>query len=470
MPLLCGHYDREMIDQVQDQDQRRPRSRDRAEPPTVTHGAEADRLVLAAETSMRTGSLTEAVSHLRDALNHAPKHLRACQLLAMALELQGRRADATEAWLSVGVALESLDQLDHAADTYRKVIARKPDCVRAHNKLGWVLLKLAKPHEAMRCFESAIAIDPESEQLHKRLGCAALMANDEERGWQEWGWRDGLLERHRFEQPAWDGDVESLKGRTILTWSEFALGDSLQCLRYLSLLAQHGAKVVVEIQSTLVPLVQRMPSVSEVVASGAPLPPFDIHAPLFSLAPAFQKERLGAGIPYVEVGDDLIATWRNKLAPIPGKRHIGLTWAGSPTGSNNRYRHTSLSSYAPLAGVKDARYISLQLGPRAADLHNPPAGLEIEPLLDESCTAADTAALMMNLDLIISIDSMVAHLAGALARPVWCVTWLSPAWWLWHSKDDHSLWYPTMRLFQQIRAGDWQDVLVRVRAALETHR
>ena len=187
---------------------------------------------------MRTGSLTEAVYHLRDALNHAPKHLRACQLLAMALELQGRRADATEAWLSVGVALESLDHFDLAADTYRKVIARKTNCVRAHNKLGWVLLKLAKPKEAVSCFESAIAIDRESEQLHKRLGCAALMAHDEARGWREWGWRDGLLERHRFEQPAWDGDVESLKGRTILTWSEFALGDSLQCLRYLPLLAK----------------------------------------------------------------------------------------------------------------------------------------------------------------------------------------------------------------------------------------
>ena len=144
MRLRRDRYDREMIDQVQDQDRQRPRSRDRAEPPTIARGAEADRLVLEAEACMRTGSLADAVSRLRDALNHAPKHLRACQLLAMALELQGRRADATEAWLSVGVALESLDQFDHAADTYRKVIARKPDCVRAHNKLGWVLLKLAK--------------------------------------------------------------------------------------------------------------------------------------------------------------------------------------------------------------------------------------------------------------------------------------------------------------------------------------
>ena len=454
-----------MIDEVQDR--QRPLSRDRAEPPSVARGAEADRLTHTAEALLRAGSMAEAVGHLRDALNHAPKHLRACQLLAMTLELQGRRGDATEAWLSVGVALEALDQFEHAADTYRKVIARKPDCLRAHNKLGWVLLKLAKPAEAVCCFEAALAIDPDSEQIHKRLGCAALMANDDARGWEEWGWRDGLLERHRFEQPAWDGNVESLRGRTILTWSEFALGDSIQCLRYLPLLTGHGAKVIVEVQATLVPLVQRMPSVTDVVASGAPLPRFDIHAPLFALAPAFQQQRLGVGVPYFDVSEDLIASWRDRLAPSATQRTIGLAWTGSPTGSNARYRHTSLASYAPLAGVKDARYISLQLGPRAADLHTPPPGLHIEPLLDDSCTAADTAALMMNLDLIISIDSMVAHLAGALARPVWCVTWLSPAWWLWHTKDEHSLWYPTMRLFQQVRAGDWHDVLTRVRAALD---
>jgi hypothetical protein len=207
--------------------------------------------------------------------------------------------------------------------------------------------------------------------------------------------------------------------------------------------------------------------VTDVVASGAPLPRFDIHAPLFSLAPTFQHQRLGAGVPYFDVSDDLIAAWQQRLSPTPGQRTIGLAWAGSPTGSNARYRHTSLSSFAPLAGVTNARYISLQLGPRATDLLTPPPGLQIEPLLDDTCTAADTAALMMSLDLVISIDSMVAHLAGALARPVWCVTWLSPAWWLWHSKDGHSLWYPTMRLFQQVRAGDWHDVLSRVRAALE---
>jgi tetratricopeptide (TPR) repeat protein len=435
---------------------------------------EADRLVDAGEELVRAGALTDAVRTLRDALNLTPRHLRACHLLACALELLGRRAEATEAWLGVGVALEALDQFEQAAAMYGKVIERKPDCVRAFSKRGWVLLKLARPEEAVRCFEAALGIDPGNEQLHKRLGCAALMANDEARGWREWGWNDGLLERHRFEQPAWDGRAEALRNRTILVWAEFALGDTIQCLRYLPLLKASGARVVVETQATLLPLIQQMPCVDQAVVSGAPLPSFDLHAPLFSLAAAFHENRLGGGMPYLSVGDDLIASWRERLAvsaPDAGSRHysrtIGLAWSGSPTGSNARYRFTRLASFAPLADLPDTRFVSLQLGPRAADLQTPPQGLRVETLLDESCTGADTAALMMNLDLIITIDSMIAHLAGALARPVWTITWLSPAWWLWQMDGDRSSWYPTMRLFQQQRAGDWADVLARVRASLE---
>jgi tetratricopeptide (TPR) repeat protein len=455
-----------------------------------------DQLTDAGDALLRSGSIAVAVRALRDALNISPKHVRACQLLACALELLGRRAEAIEAWLGLGVALEAHGQFEQAAAIYRKVIERKPDCARAMNKLGWVYLKIAKPQEAVRCFEAVLAIDGENGQVHKRLGCAALMANDEPRGWQEWGWNNGLRGQHRFEQPMWDGGP--LHGRTILAWAEFALGDSIQCLRYLPLLKELGARVVVECQATLAPLVQRMPCVDEAVASNAPLPAFDVHAPLFSLPAAFQAQRLGAGLPYLTVGDDLVAVWRERLlaSAHPGLgsssgggsgsglggglgsssggtggtrcRTIGIAWSGSPTGSNARFRFTTLSSFAPLAGLPDTRFISLQLGPRAADLLTPPPGLHVETLLDESCTAADTAALMMNLDLIVSIDSMVAHLAGALARPVWCVTWLSPAWWLWHTEREHSLWYPTMRLFQQKRAGDWAEVLTRVRTALES--
>jgi tetratricopeptide (TPR) repeat protein len=434
-----------------------------------------------ADTLLRSGSIVEAVQTLRDALNIAPKHVRACQLLACALELLGRRAEATEAWLGLGVALDAHDQLEDAAATYRKVIARKPECVRALNKLGWVLLKLAKPEEAVRCFESVLALDSGHEAVHRRLGCAALMANDEPRGWQEWGWNNGLRGQRRFEQPMWDG--APLHGRTILVWAEFALGDTLQCLRYLPLLKDLGARVVVECQATLLPLVQRMPCVDQAVASNAPLPPFDVHAPLFSLPGAFQTSRLGAGVPYLTVGEDIIAAWRERLRASEGSGHghapratrkaspirtIGIAWSGSPTGSNARFRFTTLSSFAPLADVPDVRFISLQLGPRAIDLLAPPPGLRVETLLNETCTGADTAALMMNLDLIITIDSMVAHLAGALARPVWTVTWLAPAWWLWQNDGDRSLWYPTMRLFQQKRTGDWADVFARVRAELET--
>jgi Flp pilus assembly protein TadD len=433
----------------------------------VVRPRDAELLTDVGDTLLRSGSIAEAVKTFRDALNIAPTHVRACQLLACALELLGRREEAMGAWLGLGVALDAHGQFEEAAATYRKVIAKKPGCVRALNKLGWVLLKLAKPQEAVRGFEAVLALDPEHAAVHKRLGCAALMAGDEPRGWEEWGWNNGLRGQRRFEQPMWDGTA--LHGRTILVWAEFALGDTIQCLRYLPLLKDLGARVIVECQATLVPLVQRMPCVDQVVSSEAPLPPFDVHAPLFALPGAFQDARLGAGVPYLTVGHDLIAAWRQRLDIAPARtRTIGIAWSGSPTGSNARFRFTTLSSCAPLAGLPDVRFISLQLGPRAIDLLAPPPGLRVERVLDETCTAADTAAVMMNLDLIITIDSMVAHLAGALARPVWAVTWLSPAWWLWHTEGDTSLWYPTMKLFQQTRAGDWSGVFTRVRAALES--
>jgi tetratricopeptide (TPR) repeat protein len=437
-----------------------------------------DILTDSGDALLRSGEAARAVQTLREVLNIAPTHVRACQLLACALELLGRRQDATEAWLGLGVALEGHAQFEEAAATYRNVIARKPDCLRALSKLGWVLLKLAKPQEAVCCFERALALDNNNGQLHKRLGCAALMAGDEPRGWDEWGWDNYLRVPHRFEQPMWDRSEASLHGRTILAWSEFALGDTIQCLRYLPLLKSFGARVIVECQATLVPLVQRMACVDEAVASNAPLPAFDVHAPLFSLPSAFQATRLGAGVPYLTADPEMIETWRRRLAitprdiartdgATPTPRTIGLAWAGSPTGSNTRFRHTTLSSLAPLASLPNARFFNLQLGPRAKDLLAPPPGLHVEPCLDESCTAGDTAAVMMNLDLIISIDSMVAHLAGALGRPVWCTTWFSPAWWLWHTDSDTSLWYPTMRLFQQKQSGDWANVFARVRAALD---
>jgi tetratricopeptide (TPR) repeat protein len=448
--------------------------------------ATADLLTDTGDKHLRSGDIVEAVREFRRALDIWPMHIHACQQLAYALDLIGRREEATEAWLSVGVALEAHDQFEEAAAIYRKVIARKPDCTRALNKLGWVLLKVAQPQEAVRHFEAVLALPTHHDngQVHKRLGCAALMAGDEPRGWAEWGWNNYLRVPHRFEQPMWDQSATSLHDRTILVWAEFALGDSIQCLRYLPLLKNLGARVVLECQATLLPLVRSMPSVDEAVASNAPLPAFDIHAPLFSLPSAFQTARLGAGVPYLRADHELMEIWRRRLC-IPERRtagqisptasaeasrnlrNIGIAWAGSPTGSNARFRHTTLSSFAPLAGSPGVRFISLQLGPRANDVFAAPPGLHIETYLDESCTAADTAAVMMNLDLVIAIDSMVAHLAGALARPVWTVVWFSPAWWLWHTNGDRSLWYPTMRLFQQKQTGDWAEVFGRVRAALE---
>jgi tetratricopeptide (TPR) repeat protein len=433
----------------------------------LLHPSNIELHVDSGEALLRRGAIEQALAALRTAFAINPKHVRTCRLLVRTFERLRRVDESATAWRRLAEALEAEHRLPQAVRAYRRAIARQPDC-RTLENLGQLHLILAQPEQAQRCFKAALELDRDAPFAHARLGLASLWLGDHVNGWEEYSWIHGLISQPRtFETPAWDGSC--LNGRTILLWADLALGDSIQHARYFPMVKALGARVIVESHPDLVTTLAGVAGVDEVIPRGSRLPHFDVHAPFLGLPRVFHKrsDSIPASVPYVTVPDELRERWRERLGRSD-RRTVGIVWASEPAHWQSRFRAASLAAFQPLGRVPNLRIISLQWGVHANELVAPPEGLRVERLLDDTCTIADTAALMLNLDLVVTVDTMPAHLAGALAKPVWVlVAFHAPAWWLSHCDGDRSSWYPTMRVFRQRRAGDWRDVLERVRAALE---
>jgi tetratricopeptide (TPR) repeat protein len=425
-------------------------------------GAHADLQRGIGEALWHLGAIDEAVDALGRALQSDPKHVGASHLLALALEQLGLDADAAGAWLAVGVHLEEGQHLEEAAAAYERALALKPDCLKALLNLGKALAALGRLSNAIKCFEAALRLDPDHARIHIELGRASYLAGDIDRGWDAFALcHPPGLHGWTFDQPLWDGG--RLDGRTMLVWADQELGDTVHFLRYLPFLKARGARVAVECQARLVPLVQRMPDIELVIAQGAPRPAVDVHVPITLIPILCQACRrpIPRCMPHFSMDQHLIAKWRQTRTDMT----IGLSWAGHPEGINAFYRFAPLAAFAPLLEIRGVHFVSLQMGPQVSELLNPPFGMAVEHLQNDACSMADTAALMQSLDLVITIDSLVAHLAGALAKPVWLVL-PYVADWRWMRDTDESPLYPTMRLFRQTRPGDWKEVFERVLASL----
>jgi hypothetical protein len=333
--------------------------------------------------------------------------------------------------------------------------------------LGRMYLRSRKPRRALPLFEAAVALAPDDRWAHIHLGWSHGLIGDLPRGWSEIACFHRLgPQRRSYDRPTWDGS--RLDGRTVLLWSNAGLGDAIQMLRYVPLIPARGGRVAIECQSNLISLVEGVEGVDVAIPAGAPLPDFDLQAPLSLLPCLFPTtvQHIPGPMPYLRVAPLLVQHWRQRLHAGGRTRMVGLVWSGEPRNPEARQRFAPLAALSPLGGVHDVTYVSLQLGPGATELLTPPPGLRIRQILDEACPIHETAAVLMNLDLVITVDTMIAHLAGALARPVWTMLPYAADWrWL---KGPHSPWYPSMRLFRQLRRGDWDSVVRRVRSALET--
>jgi tetratricopeptide (TPR) repeat protein len=383
-----------------------------------------------------------------------------------ALELDPKTAGI---WMDLGSVQRHLRRFDEAKFSCRRAIELNPTAPMEYYNLGVVHLDLCEIEQAIACFRRAVEVKPSAPLPHWGLALALLVDGQYIEGWREYEWRwectDIFAPRPKFAQPAWAGDDPT--GKRILVYPEQGLGDAIQFARYAPLLSRLGANVTVQCAPSTKRLFATLPGVKAIHCEPEKLPEFDAHCPLLSLPMMLKTtvEAVPAEVPYLFADPDRVAVWERKLAAIPGKLKLGIAWAGNPEHQRDQDRSCGLALLAPLGQIADVALISLQKGPAAAQAATPPPGLMVHDFTAELSDFAETAALIASLDLVIAVDTSVAHLAGALGKPVWTLLAFAPDWrWLLNRTD--SPWYPTMRLFRQSVPGDWSAPIQSVSTGL----
>ncbi|HEY2584487.1 MAG TPA: tetratricopeptide repeat protein, partial [Tepidisphaeraceae bacterium] len=444
----------------------------------------AETCLNAAHALRRSGRPAEAMARYRQAIALKPDLVPAHNNLGNLLRESGRideaiaafrkalehRPDYVEAQNNLASALLETGQPEASLQHYQRAIAARPDVPELYNNLGKAHRAAGDVPAAIAAHEKALALKPDDADAHWNLSLMLLLSGQFERGWNEYEWRWAVPEfrspRPDFRQPQWVG--QPLQGKRILLHAEQGFGDTIQFCRYAPLVAQQGGRVILECPPELHRLLQILPGVEQLIAAGEPLPEFDFHSPLLSLPRIFRTriETVPNFVAYLQADAAQAARWQHRL-PLPTDQlRVGLVWAGSAANPNDRNRSITLDALAPLLRVPDVRFYSLQTG-RGADPARDAAG-EFKSIVgtDGFEDFADTASLIANLDLVISVDTAVAHLAGAMAVPVWALLPFGPDWrWLLDRQD--SPWYPTMRLFRQPRRGNWQSVVQSVASELQ---
>lgn len=378
------------------------------------------------------------------------------------------RPENVVAQFGLARALARLDLNDFAYLAFCDVLARAPDDIEATVEFGWLLSDTDRHAEGVVLLRHALARHPEHGGLRTVLAVCLFGAGDWSAAWAEYEGRlsDPRVNKHLLPTtcPRWRG--EDLAGRTILLQAEQGLGDTLQFVRYAPLVKARGGRVVLRAPQALLPLLRTVPGVDDVFDTETTVIPFDIHAPLLSLPLIFETQTatVPGAIPYITADAERIACWRESLGPHAGFS-VGLVWQGNPDHLNDHRRSMRLDDLKPLLDDVDARFVSLQVGAgreqlTAFDDRIIDAGARID-----AKSFADAAAIIANLDLVITVDSAVAHLAGAMGKPVWILLPKSSDW-RWLRDRDDTPWYPQARLFRQSKAGNWGGVVARLRAAL----
>lgn len=378
------------------------------------------------------------------------------------------RPDYAEAFNNLGTLCRNQGKLAEGIRCFERALEVRPDFAEALSNLGNVFMVQGRRTEAMVCYDQALRMRPDYAQAHTNRALARLAAGRFEEAWPEyeWRWKCPDFKQHGHELPLWDGSP--LEGRTLLVHAEQGLGDTLQFARYVPLVAARGGRVIFEVQKPLAPLVQQsgMPGV---IGKGEPLPACDVQIPLMSLPLVFGTtyHTIPHEVPYLSADPRLVEQWRDTLSGSH-ELQVAIAWQGSITYRADRFRSIPLGHFARLA-LEGVELVSLQKGigsEQAGNLTNRFALREFGDALDRDHGAfMDTAAIMKCVDLVITSDTSVAHLAGALGVPTWVALPLAPDW-RWHTDRDDSPWYPTMRLFRQTTFDDWSTVFERLAQAL----
>lgn len=428
----------------------------------------------------RLGRLVEARECCERAIALRPDYAEAHNTLAVllapndperALTCFGRaiaaRPGYADAHNNMGIVLQGLGRYEEALASYAQALSIKPDHADTHNNLGLALRSLNRHEEAIACFEIAQAIKPDHVDAQLGEGLVRLALGDYATGWKKYAWRHLTANfshgKKRPPQPLWLGNWD-ISGKTILLHGEQGLGDTIMFARYVPLVAQRGAKVILAVQRPLAALMATLKGASIVRGQGEPVPPFDGFCPLPTLPLVFRTsvETVPADVPYLSAPADRLAKWRPVLQALPQPR-IGLMWAGA---QSPIYRRTiPLRLLLPLFELREFHFVALQKELPDEDAPFLDSTGMATFLGDRQADLADTAAMISMLDLVITVDTSIAHLAGALGKPVWVLLPFS-ADWRWLQGRTDSPWYPTARLFRQPAIGDWASVAAQVEAAL----
>jgi tetratricopeptide (TPR) repeat protein len=444
----------------------------------------ADAACDVATTLGAMGREDEALEQYARALALDPGHAMANYNLGVSLQARSRFAEGAEALRravardpkfalahnNLGSVQRDLGEPQQAIESYRRAIELSPGDPRYRNNIALAFQDLLRMDEAIESFDTALRLRPDYVKARAFRSMALLLTGD-----YAWGFADyearREIEGHFADQsvgrPKWDGS--DVAGKTILLHNEQGLGDTIQFVRYAPMVAARGARVIVQCQPPLKTLLEAslLPrGVWKVVAEGEPVGEFDLYCPLPGLPHVFRTtvESIPADVPYLAAPQDRVDAWRQRAGAEPAFK-VGIAWAGTAGNRNDRRRSVPLAGFEPLARTPGVRLYSLQKGDAAVQLSNQPRGMDVQDWGGHFGDFADTAGAMMNLDLIVSVDTSVVHLAGALGRSVWTLIPFSPDW-RWMLNRSDSPWYPTMRLFRQPTVGDWSAVFEEVAEAL----
>jgi tetratricopeptide (TPR) repeat protein len=439
-------------------------------------------LLASAAAHHQAGQFAEAEGLYRQILSREPQNSDALHLLGLlayqaghrddalklvqaAIQIRGDRADY---FSHLGVILLSLGRINESIGALRRAKSLSPYDPALLTNLGMALAEGELYPEAIAAYSDAIRLNPNLPHARMNLGLAQLLTGDFAHGWDNFESRLALLPSPpsaKFSQPQWDG--KPLNGRTILLQAEQGFGDTIQFIRYAPFVAARGGRVIVACQSAVHRLLAGFPAVEQFISEDES-PGFDVQSSLLSLPGLFGTDLSSIPNPsiYLKPAPELLEVWKRKLVAYSPGLKVGLAWAGSATNLNDRKRSIPLSQFQPMADLPRVMFYSLQKGPAAAQAASAPPGLNLIDLTGEISDFADTAALIANLDLVISVDTAVAHLAGAIGKQVWILLPTNPDW-RWMLGRDDSPWYPTMRLFRQPETGNWPEVISRVNRSLQ---
>ncbi|MCC5635090.1 tetratricopeptide repeat protein [Nostoc sp. CHAB 5844] len=435
---------------------------------------QVDALYLLGTLAHQSGKIEKAIAFYRQALAINPV-ASVHSNLGIALKQQGLWKEAIQHYqeaialqpnsaqfhYNLGLVFQQLDNLEAAKDCYRQATVLQPNYALAYNNLGLVSLHLREIEAALTYYKTAIELQPDFAQAHQNLAEALLLIGDFELGFAEYEWRWQVFapaELPNFATLPWDGSL--LNGKTILLYAEQGLGDTFQFIRYASLVSDRGGQVIVACLPAQVELLKTVPDVEKVFALDEELPQFHTQAPLMSLPYLLGTtvETIPAEIPYIfpPLSHDF-----QLEGATDTKLKVGIVWAGNPGNRNDSKRTCGLQPFLPLLKMPALEFYSLQVGASSQELAKLPANIQVQDLSSYLHNFNDTAAAIAQLDLVLTIDTSVAHLAGAMGKPTWVVLPFIPDWrWLLHRED--SPWYPNMRLFRQESLGDWSGVFAKV--------